>query len=499
MASDTNDDNVRFFVPSDFSALPNVVRYEPRNKPSVDICAEPLISFSLNREWAKHIFGAIDTLTLWKAWTGEQDESNEAVQIIMSWLQSSCGVSEMSTIFREKPNDPCEVQYSIDGGDTWVYMFRKDNCVSAASGLSGIEINEYITETTNNYITYAGDIINVAPKWAYDAGYTDLALCWTIQRHVDIVCDFILSHLHNNEELLTISKFAETATELIMGAAVGIAASSGNVPAAAAGAGGWALAKIGFDILNSALENDRGTFEDIDARELVACWMYNNLKGATPQWSTWNTSLDDFAGGNENETAIAEAVGILNYSEDFYINYLIALEGINDITESLPPCPCTDGWTQLWDFTQYGPDDWYIAGDYGTFVDGQGWTGEILFNGVDYSNIIQNLRLDGPIPNQTLFAVRTNVVRGLFDHNITAITMYANPAEPIVLNQGNLFAGISWRNMVFPNQESSYNYTMHRSCYNDVGVNVGVMIIDQIRLSGTGINPFRHKHTSDET
>ena len=67
-----------------------------------------------------------------------------------------------------------------------------------------------------------------------------------IRQYVDFVCEFRISQETENETLLTISNFAENATEILVAAGIGIAASTGNVPVAAAGAAGWAIAKIGF-------------------------------------------------------------------------------------------------------------------------------------------------------------------------------------------------------------------------------------------------------------
>lgn len=92
MSKQKDETHDRIIVPEDFRALDNVVRYVPRDAPSTDICESPTHTIVVNEEWAKHIYGAIETLTLWKAWTGDTDERNAAVQQVMKLLSGECVV-----------------------------------------------------------------------------------------------------------------------------------------------------------------------------------------------------------------------------------------------------------------------------------------------------------------------------------------------------------------------------------------------------------------------
>jgi len=90
MSKHKDETHDRIIVPEDFRALDNVVRYVPRTAPLADICEEPTRTIVVNELWAKHIFGAIGTLALWKAWTGDDDERNIAVQQVMKLLSGEC-------------------------------------------------------------------------------------------------------------------------------------------------------------------------------------------------------------------------------------------------------------------------------------------------------------------------------------------------------------------------------------------------------------------------
>ncbi|KKK71109.1 hypothetical protein LCGC14_2917240, partial [marine sediment metagenome] len=169
--------------------LPETVETEE----TISVC----VTFPYTPEYRDAFFGAISMLTKWYNWEKSYQPGDErAKDAAQLWrdvmthttLDNCEGGSDMATIFRENPLDVCEVQYSTDEGLNWFTMFRKDNCSGAPIGASGVEINTSITTITNNDITYAGDIINLAPKWTYSAGITDLALCWSIKKYVDYIC-----------------------------------------------------------------------------------------------------------------------------------------------------------------------------------------------------------------------------------------------------------------------------------------------------------------------
>lgn len=249
---------------------------------------------------------------------------------------NDCPVCNME--FRDNPLDPCEVQYSNDG-ETWKTMFRKDNC-AALSMEDVADITNTKTDIVNNYTTYAGDIVNVAPDWEYNEEDTDLALCWAIDFYVDWICRVSIAELQKDNEIAQAIEvlWEDCAEQLSLGIVAGLALTS--LPAAAGAAVAWAVVEIITEYLTWLLEVDISSFEDEDAKQAVKCWMWDSVRGETPQWADWSTSLDTFEPGDDAEGDIAGAVEIFNKDENVYINYMMLMNDVNEIATSLPPCDC---------------------------------------------------------------------------------------------------------------------------------------------------------------
>ena len=455
-------------------------------------------------EYTRAFFGAIWSLAKWWNWeksynvgdTRAKDAAQVWRDILVTGVNEGCGGESEMTIFREKPDDPCEVQYSNDNGQTWIKMFRKDNCPGLSGGYSLEQAETNITTIVNNDITYAGDIINIAPKWDYDPATTDIAMCWAVRKFVDIICEFHIAQMTDNSGWLTISNFAEKALELITATVVGIAAATGNVAVAAGGAAAYALAEIGFDILNAALSNDKSDYQDEEAREVVSCWIFNNIKGATPQFLPWSTALDDFTGGNTPEDAIVSIVEIALHDEDLYVNYLLALQDINDVSGSLPVCPCPDTWAQFFDFENYGLDTWEVIGTYGEYVPGIGVRAtNRLLSGYN-SNLIDGVRFVEEVPHMTSMDFHTVQVRGGWDANVTSIWLWITPVGSWTYNSGYMVDGTYDRGKTFVDQSITLQQYMGRSCYTQ-STNYGSLIVTGATMRGNGINPFRHRTTNN--
>jgi len=244
--------------------------------------------------------------TRWDNLTATADELDEFVAIIDNQLSGNdCGMSAME--FRDNPLDMCEVQYSNDGGQTWTTMFRKDVCVATpattTTDISNI-YNDIDTVNTNN-TTWNNDITNVAPQWAYVDEFSDRALCWLIDRYVDWVCDFAFDQIESNNQ----DRRDEN---------------------------DW------LDDIDALANENSSYFKDDDARQVVKCFMFNQIRGETPQFTSWAASLDNFdeEGAGVIATAIVETVSIFNQDTDTFINWMILMEDINSISASLPECDC---------------------------------------------------------------------------------------------------------------------------------------------------------------
>lgn len=125
-----NRENDRYRVPDDYKKLDLDIREEPRTRPSVGIFDVPYRCYIINHEWDAHISGAISALTEWRAWSGDEDERNDAVQEVLKLLG---GESDCSTMInfqvRQNPVSECILEYSTDEGETWTQFADLSTCV----------------------------------------------------------------------------------------------------------------------------------------------------------------------------------------------------------------------------------------------------------------------------------------------------------------------------------------------------------------------------------
>lgn len=248
--------------------------------------------------------------------------------------------------FRENPNDVCEVQYSKDGGVTWLTMFRKDTCQQPPSmTINNYDtLNQWIDTNTTNVTNYAGDITNVAPQWEYTAGYDDRALCYIIDKFVNLVCDFAINQIETgNTERRSendwLDSFADFVAELCIEVIIfttGIPA----VPVAVAGAASWAALQIAEAAWDAFLTESPEYYQDEDAKHNIKCHMYLALRGETPQYTDWSTSLDDFEPQTPAETEVSETMIVWLNNIDLFIEYMMLMDDINSVAHLLPSCDC---------------------------------------------------------------------------------------------------------------------------------------------------------------
>ena len=254
--------------------------------------------------------------------------------------------------FRDNPSDPCEVQYSKDGGETWLTMFRKDICPVASLGDISIITNNQ-TEIENNNTTWNNDITNLAPEWEYEDENSDKALCWVIDFYVEWICDVSIQEIksHNAEIEDDVALWDDVLEQFAAGLIAAMVFI--KVDAAVAGAVAWAVIEIATELYVYLQTVSYEHFQDEEAKQAVKCAMYHHIRGETPQWEDWEHSLDDFVPANVPETSISTTVALWNSVQDVYINYLFTLEDINSVSESLPDCPCPQSYVinQL-----YGPE-----------------------------------------------------------------------------------------------------------------------------------------------
>lgn len=436
--------------------------------------------------------------TRWTNLTATADELEEFVANIDSQLDGNdCEVCEMQ--FRDNPADPCEVQYRNSATDPWITMFRKDICPRPSSTTDITQIYNDIDTITTNNATYAGDIINIAPKWAYVDPDSSNALCWAVGFYVDMICDFAIQQIQSeNVTRRDANDWWDDMAAIIAGGIIAtiavLATSPITIPVIAVSAFTWAVSAA-MDALWDALVGISYTeFEDLDARDDIKCAMFQAMEGATPQYPQWRDSLNTRASFGGAQLAIANAVHSFNQDVDIYVNYMLSWEELNDIAATLPVCPCPARWSHKWDFVTHGQEAWWIT-DFGHFENGVGFVGDTtLIVGRD-SNWINYIKLSDVVPRCDRVKFTSIRVRGTWDANRDAMVITYPPEPDEVENSGWFTTGTSeWTS--FPALGTKDWITIWvRSCYTET-TDYGSVIITDVTLEGEGVDPFAGRETS---
>jgi len=438
--------------------------------------------------------------TRWTNLTISADQLDDFVAQIDSQLDGNdCGVCNMQ--FRENPADICEVQYSTDGGQTWATMFRKDTC-NPVCGTQDID-NSYttITNIENDNTTWNNDITNVAPDWAYVDTYSDNALCWAIDFYVDMICDVMIAQIKGeNEKKRSDNDWLEDVEQIITtGVVAAIAATTGAVamPAIVVGAVAWASVQIVDSVWDFLVTVDYSAFEDEEARQVIKCIMYQAQNGETPQFPNWRDSLEFWETLDGNAKAIGKVVHLWNQEEDIYIQYMLLMEDINSIRDTLPECPCPDRWEHVWNFATHGLEAWQITDQmWGSFSPGIGVNGTIEDTGGGYTSVlISYLSLLETIPRCDGWTIYYVADRGDWDQNATSLLM-ENPPEAGDTQMSGWFQSGQrvWKQFMNLNDLTQLKL-MIRASRTIAGDN-GAVLVWKIMLEGVGENPFYGRETS---
>lgn len=444
------------------------------------------------------ILKALLTTTYWLTrWTNVAVSDDELLAYVAQ-LDSQLDGNDCECpmlMFRDNPDDPCEVQYSQDGGETWATMFRKDVCRVPSEGDVTIINNTKIIITENND-TWNGDIINIAEDWEWVGDKSNNAICWAIDKYVDAICELAIANIQSgNDERRDNDDLWDTLRGIISTLAIGASTVIG-IPAAAVGAFAWAVVAIADALYDDWVTRTYDQFEDDDARQAIKCAMYYSLVGKTVQFEDWRDSIQSYDPQTANEIAIWESVSVVNSDTDVYINYLLLTEDINSISESLPTCPCELRWEHTWNFVTHGLEVWTVD-DLGTYVAGVGVEGELAPAGEDDTqNVIYQLRFDEEIPRVDKMEFLFDCDKGHFNKNVDAIWARLLPTLEFTANQGAVFTGddqtLNW----------SFDLTHGTECW--IGFNVcwtdtedyGSILIKSVTFEGVGIDPFLGRDTS---
>ena len=418
----------------------------------------------------------------------------------------NCGTANM--IFRDNPLDTCEVQYSTNGGINWSTMFRKDNCAAPASETTITNIYEDITLIENNNTTWAGDIINVAPKWEYLDPDQDNALCLAIQKYVSTICKQSVRQINReNQEERDANDWMFDALQITVAAVVTAIATTilgiATAPATLVGAFVWASMTVAEAAYDQHVNKTSDMYEDEDAIETIACFMWEQVAGSTPQHPAWRDSLLTWESFGDNERVIAEQVNIWNQDEDIYISWMILWEELNEIADVLPACPCPETWSHKWAFATHGPDTWEVdklgeADQVGAWMPDAGFLClEVTEGGYD-KNLMRWLNFPDPVPNVTTMTVTYDCLRGDFDGIPESRIISLTGLGARVDNSGVIADGDAQQHSyirALGNATSAYVMLRVSTDETPIG-DWGYGLITHIEFEGEGVDPFAGRETS---
>jgi len=346
-------------------------------------------------EYRQAVIGAIYSLTKWfnweKSYTPGDTRAKQAAQYWRDILEINWGCNGMYQL-RQNPDNVCQLQQSLDGGETWSLVFDYDLCKGK---MTATEWNN-VAYTSQNYINeqnaiYDGDITNNVFNWTYNQpteptdDNRNYAMAWGCRKFVDWWCDTRIKEIERDyEEMLDELDFYNDLNDILGAISVtAIALIPSGIGVVAAGVI-WAAAKVAIFVWGEYNEPDTSPLKSDSAREEVACAIYAAMKDSDPQFSAWKTSLDDFSSSDPDAELIATIITPALQSEDLYVQWLIWLSQMIPISAYLP-LPCDQEWSYKFDFTLASYESVFSVIDYGTYSDGVGWVGEnVSQTGYDY-------------------------------------------------------------------------------------------------------------------
>lgn len=341
-----------------------------------------------SREYRIAFWGQLLDLTRW--WVWEHDGTNRAKTAADYWLsflqtayENTLNGNGCIVKLRANPIEPCELQYSTDGGETWHVGFDYAACLNTVgTGITNqitteINVNTYIDNITT---IYDNDYTNIAPDMTFGGSGSDddrnLALCNAINL---LVQDFALLAIDYAKERFEESQEVPSLVALALGAAAAIS----SIFVTPAGGAllyvslGTALAGIGLEAWIITDEADFSAYEDDDALNQVACYMYAEMADANPTAASFAAALsgESFTG---NAEIIAEALAPTLANEETYVLLLQYMQDTYDLIQigADISCVCSDEWTNGYDFA--ASDAGWVGQEIGTnefaqWISSSGW------------------------------------------------------------------------------------------------------------------------------
>lgn len=341
-----DDENKQILLLNTFDLVP----------PEVGIFDAPYKCYQVNDQWAKIIMGFVSWLATPSPWEGFLiDDDNEGIQSILQFL-SQRGLC-MSYELRQNEENPCLLEQSVDGGDTWITAFDYSLCLDTNRTLPPVDLDELLTQLSDLLELYDGTTASIAPNSIPDDSpddeIRDKVLCSAVYEVIEQIVGIELERRRN-------PALGLIGAGLITAILAGVVALTGGLatPLALALASilllgsGLAIATLSQEILlNRALQ------------DAIVCCMASSMSGLEPTKLRFQTSLSGcgFEFGSPEAQFAGAIAEIVSANDDVYVAFLATYEAIWKNRTTYPFfCPCTYESCVFWDTWSPMPTNWTL-------------------------------------------------------------------------------------------------------------------------------------------
>lgn len=242
---------------------------------------------------------------------------------------------DMAFELRQNPENPCLLEQSLDGGETWLPAFDYELCADRPGEIEFINWQQELSNNAARNNAWQSDW-DGTPQSIHPGAPTsvdeDAATCAAVLAYVERVLWYALNT-------------RRTALGLAALAAGGLGWLGGIFGAVF---GGLVVAALAIDL--AALE---AAAADRSAIEQIACKLFNNIKSRAFSWVNLQNAANAIVASSDNETTIKNVV--VAYSTNFIENYWLLVEFVGTAADAAGGgmvfnCVC-DGWCYEWDLT----------------------------------------------------------------------------------------------------------------------------------------------------
>jgi hypothetical protein len=316
--------------------------YEPHRygipAPDVEFDSSPYVCIKLSEAWIPIVLGALRALIWEFDYDGEETEqifaSEEGKRLLAAFSHGNlmC-VGDIMYLLRQSPSDPCQLEQSIDNGQTWTPAFNFRLCLSSKKTFTDPESQAVMgataTAIANVINTYGGDPLVVFTDGAFDQSPDDEfrngAMCYALNLLLVFLSKMVSDNIDNGTDWWDVAHFVAEALqytgELILAVGGSALVEAGPQYALAVAAVTVAARYAKQFVEDQQRQPDWTPILSSDAQQALICCAMGTLQGNTPSLGLFSAM---FTGCDVPELN-ADVVALLEYvteSEEVYIAFL---------------------------------------------------------------------------------------------------------------------------------------------------------------------------------